>query len=105
MLETILITAGGHFQVIDGTGVRAAKNTDEIHQVLKLKFNPVMVLTPNGAYMIPQSTTELPDGDFIQKYEEAIIIEFSNEPYFCEFMSREEYAALMKEKKTYTHEK
>ena len=99
VLETILGTCAQFFQVFENDQARPTANTDEIHEVLKLKYNPVMVRAPFGMYVVSNSTTNLSDRDFIARFEEAIIIEFSEPPYGCDFMSREEYAAMMKSKK------
>lgn len=98
VLEVILHTAGRFFQVFENDQVRNARTTDEIHEVLKLKYNPVMVKAPFGMYVVSNSTTNLSDRDFIAQFEEAIIIEFSEPPYGCDFMDRETWAAKMKQK-------
>lgn len=99
VMETILMTCARFFEVLEGETLRAARTTTEIHEVLRQKHNQVMVRTPFGIFIGGKSTTGLSDSDFISKYEEAIIIQFSEPPYGCDFMSREQYAAMMKAKK------
>jgi len=99
VMQSILLTCAHHFEVLDGETVRPARNTEEIHEVMKQRFNPVMIKTPFGMYITTSSSTNLSDRDFIRRYEEAIIEEFSNPPYGVEFMGREEWAELMKKKK------
>lgn len=99
VLQTILMTAGHHFKVMNGNDIRNARNTDEIHDVLKLKYNPTIIKTPFGLYITANSTTSMPDSDFINAFEEAIIAEFSEPPYGCDFMGRDEWAAYMKQGK------
>ena len=96
VLPVILSTCGHFFKVLDGDTVRPARSTDEIHEVFKLKYNPTMIQTPFGIYVAANTTTSLCDRDFINRFEEAIIIEFSEPPYGCDFMGREEYAEFMK---------
>lgn len=99
VVETILLTCSHHFQVMEGDSFRPARSPAEIHEVLKLKYNPVMIKTPFGAYFSSGTTTNLTDRQFIQQFEEAIVAEFSSPPYGCDFMGREEWAAWMKERK------
>ena len=99
VMETILMTCGRFFEVLEGDAWRPARTTDEIHEVLKQKYNPIMIRTPFGIYTASNTTTALSDRDFINQFEEAVIIEFSQPPYGCDFMSREEYALMMKERK------
>lgn len=98
VLETILLTCGNRFEVLDGENFRPVKNTQEIHEALKMKYNPVIVRTPFGAYAMPSSTTGLSDGEFIGQFEETIIAEFSQPPFGCDFLNREEWAAMMKDR-------
>lgn len=96
VLEVILHTVGRMFEVMDGSEFRPARNTAEIHDCLKLKYNPVFVRTPFGGGTIAGSTTGLSDIEFINQYEETIISEFSGAPFYCEFMMRDEWSAWMK---------
>ena len=99
VLDTILLTCGHFFQVLDGETVRPARSTEEIHEVMKQRYNPVMIKTPFGMYITSNSSTNLSDMDFINRFEDAIIIEFSEPPYGCDFMGRDEWAKMMKSKK------
>jgi len=65
----------------------------EIHTALKLRYNPQVILSSEGNKIIikGKSTTTMSDHDFISKYEQQIIADFSQEPYFCEFLDREDW--------------
>jgi len=64
----------------------------EIHEVLKVKFNPIMHQLVNNRIIIQgDSTRSLSDDKFINDFEEQIIMEFSSAPFYCEFLSREEW--------------
>ena len=95
VLQVIMLTCGEKFQVLDGDEFRPVRDTSEIHDCLKLKYNPVIVRTPFGAFTVPSSTTSLSDRDFIAKFEQEVVAEFSGPPWNCEFMSREEYGQFM----------
>lgn len=96
VLEVILHTCGRMFEIMDGNEFRPVRSTTEIHECLKLKYNPVFVRTPFGGGTVAGSTTGLSDSEFINQYEETIISEFSGPPFNCEFMMRDEWAAWMK---------
>jgi hypothetical protein len=96
VLETILLTCGHHFKVLEGEKWRPVRNTSEIHEFFKIKYNPAFIQGPGGYYISANTTTALTDKEFINLFEEAIIIEFSEPPYGCEFMHREEWANWMK---------
>ena len=98
VLQVILLTCGQKFQVLDGEEFRPVRDTSEIHDCLKMKYNPVIVKTPFGAFTLPSSTTALSDRDFIGRFEQDILAEFSGPPWNCEFMSREEYGQFMARK-------
>ena len=101
VLEVILHTCGRMFEIMDGNEFRPVRNTQEIHDNLKAKYNPVFFRSPFGAGVIAGSTTGLPDFEFINQYEETIIAEFSGPPFNCEFMMRDEWAAWMKNGKKF----
>ena len=101
VLEVILHTCGRMFEIMDGNEFRPVRNTQEIHDNLKAKYNPVFFRSPFGAGVIAGSTTGLPDSEFINQYEETIIAEFSGPPFNCEFMMRDEWAAWMKNGKKF----
>lgn len=96
VLKTILLTCGKRFQILDGNEWRPVRDTSEIHDGLKMKYNPVIMQTPFGNFTVPESSTSLSDKEFINEFEEQIIAEFSAPPFGCEFMSREEYALFRK---------
>lgn len=96
VLHTILLTCGSRFQVLDGENFRPVRDTTEIHNAMKMRFNPVIMTTPYGNFTVPESSTSLSDKEFINQFEEQIIAEFSEMPFGCEFMSREEYALFRK---------
>jgi hypothetical protein len=95
LLQTILLTCGDRFQVLDGTEFRPVRDTTEIHAALKMKYNPIIIMSPLGAFTVPSSTTSLSDRDFIARFEQEIQAEFSGPPWNCEFMSRQEYGQFM----------
>lgn len=96
VLQTILLTCGNRFQVLDGDTFRPVRDTTEIHNGMKMKYNPVIMQTPFGNFTVPDSSTSLSDRDFINEFEEQIIAEFSLPPFGCDFMSREQYALFRK---------
>jgi len=96
VLETILLTCGNRFEIMEGETFRKARDTREIHDALKMKYNPVIVRTPFGAFSMPSSTTTMPDSDFINQFEEQIIAEFSAPPFGCDFLDRQSWAEMMK---------
>lgn len=99
VLETILLTCGKRFEIMEGEVFRPARNVHEIHEALKMKYNPTLVRTPFATFAIPSTTTGLSDSDFINQFEEIIIAEFSASPFGCDFMDRDAWAEMMKAKK------
>ena len=99
VLQQILLCAGHFFKVMEGDTWRAARDTSEIHEFFKLKYNPAFIQGPGGMFISSNTTTALSDREFISLFEEAIIIEFSEPPYGVEFMGRDEWAAYMKSNK------
>ena len=97
VLTVILITCAKHFQIFNEivNEFEPVTNTAQIHEALKLKYNPVMVKTPYGLFTVPASTTGMSDTDFINRFEEMIIAEFAGSPFYCEFMTRQEYGQFM----------
>ena len=95
LLQVILLTCGDKFQVLDDDEFRPVMDTSEIHDALKMKYNPVIIRSPFGVFTVPSSTTSLSDRDFIAKFEAEIQAEFSGPPWNCEFLSRQEYGAIM----------
>jgi len=103
VMETILLTCGDRFEIMEGERFRKARNTQEIHEALKMKYNPVLVRTPFATFAMPSSTTGLSDSEFINAFEETIIADFSAPPFGCDFMSREDWAEMMKGKRAETY--
>lgn len=95
VLPVILGTVGKSFEVLDGDTFRPVRDTSEIHDTLKMKYNPIIIKTPFGAFTVPSSTTGLSDTEFINRFEEQVIAEFSGPPFHCEFMTRPEYGQFM----------
>jgi len=98
LLQVIILTCGDKFQVLDGDNFRPVRDTSEIHDALKMKYNPVIIRSPFGVFTVPSSTTSLSDRDFIAKFETEIQAEFSGPPWNCEFMGRQEYGQWMANK-------
>lgn len=96
VLEAILLTCGNRFEIMEGERFRPARNVQEIHEALKMKYNPVLVRTPFATFAMPSSTTGLSDSEFINQFEETIISEFSAPPFGCDFMDRESWAEMMR---------
>jgi len=100
----------GISQILDPmTGELLPIEIDNLHNYHKQVYNPCLVKnllkkpdargnTPEFI-PIPMSTTKLSDGDFIDTYEERIISEYAN-TYGIEFLSREEYNLLAKDRKS-----
>jgi hypothetical protein len=68
-----------------------------IHQGLKNHFNRIVQLSGDQFSMHGGSTADMSDGDFIQKYEEQVIAFFSQQPYYLEFLTREQWAQQRKD--------
>ncbi len=99
VLETIFLTCGQMFTYFDGVKFSPIKNVEQLHEGLKMKFCPQIIMTPFGTYTVPTSTTEMSDSEFINKFEEAVIAEFSYPPFGCDFMDRESWAQMMRDKR------
>ena len=78
-------------------------DTETLHSYHKSKFNsclaPDIIGKGQNFISIPTSTKNLNDTEFINMYEEEII-EYYSSKFAIEFMSREDYAAFMKSKKS-----
>lgn len=74
------------------------RNTTDLHECLKMMFNPVTVITPNGAFNAPGTTTALSNREFAGEFLEMIMAYFSDAPYFVEFIDRESWVEGMKAK-------
>lgn len=101
VLEVILLTCGQMFSVWDEAKEKfvPVSNAHQIHDWLKMKYNPEVMISPLGTWVMPKSTTTKSDSEFINQFEETIIAEFSAPPFGCDFMDRESWAAEMKAKK------
>ena len=83
----ILHQAGEFLKFINKEGdLQDMKNTKDVHQYLKMRFNAISIIdkTTGQVFNVARSTLNLSDRDFIGKFSEAIIAEFSAEPYFCD---------------------
>jgi hypothetical protein len=98
-----LLTCGKDFLIQENGKYRAARNVEEIHGLLKMHFNYAFASTPHGFMKVSMSTTGLSDSEFINAFEETIIAEFSAPPFGCDFMSREDWAEMMKGKRAETY--
>ena len=100
VLPVILEKSGARFLVVEhATGEqRQVRNTTELHEGLKFMYNPVTVITPNGAFTTGGTTTSLSDKDFIGEFMEAILGDFSQPPYNCDFHDIEDWKELIKQK-------
>lgn len=98
VMATILDKAGDNFQILNPmTGeTKRPANTTDLHECMKMMFNPVIIVTPRGAYNSAGTTTSLSDTEFINEYIENIMAFFSSAPYHIEFMEREEWNEMMK---------
>lgn len=73
-------------------------NTNQIHDILKLIYCPRLAINPRTGELMKigsRSTTEMSDSVFIEKYQERIIFDHSQD-FFMEFETRESYAASLK---------
>jgi len=101
MLPAILEKCADRFLMIDQATAeqKTVRNTTDLHECLKVMYNPVTVITPRGAYTTGGTTTNLADRDFIGEYLETIYSDFSQPPYNVEFRDKDEWRAEMKGKK------
>ena len=101
VLEVILLTCGKMFSVWDENREKfvPVSNVHQIHDWLKMKYNPDVMISPLGTWVMPKSTTTKSDSEFINEFEEIIIAEFSAPPFGCDYMDRESWAEMMKAKK------
>jgi hypothetical protein len=100
ILPCILEKCAARFRMINPrTGEESSpRNTSDLHECLKMMFNPVTVITPNGAFNTPGTTTALSNQEFINEFMELIFSYFSSDPYNVEFLDREDWNAEMKAK-------
>lgn len=98
VLREILGQAGRFFRLtVPNTGEeRPPNSTEELHEIMKLVYNPIQVECSGQVFTIPGTTTEIRDRDFIGQYVEQIIAEYSGPPYLCEIPSYEEWKEMRK---------
>ncbi|MCB0541872.1 MAG: hypothetical protein KDC70_00055 [Saprospiraceae bacterium] len=97
IVQTILLTCADRFKIVQSDGeMRAPTNTEEMHEILKFYYNPVTIVTPQGAFTTGSTTTALNDRDFIGEYMESILADFSLPPYNCDFMQYDDWREMMK---------
>lgn len=96
VLFEALRQAGSHFKVINPeTGeIREIRTEIELHEIMKITYNPVTVQAGSRVFTLPASTTELSDRDFIGKYMEQILSDLAGPPYLVEFVDYEDWKAL-----------
>ncbi len=104
ILTSILEKVGRMFSYTDpATGEQTIwTNTDEVHYYMKLRFNPRILTTPNGIFVVAESTKKISDRDFIHEYSEMIMSEFSQIPYNVEFRDIDEWRQECKAKRDQT---
>lgn len=101
ILPCILEKCAKSFRMINPrTGEESnPRNTTDLHECLKMMFNPVTVITPNGAFNTPGTTTSLSNREFVGEFLEMIMAYFADPPYNCEFLDRGDWADVMKAKR------
>ena len=101
VLAAILEKCQNRFSITDHfTGEEhPPRTTADIHEIMKLLFNTITVVTPKGIFTSGGTTRALSDREFIGEYMETIISEFSLPPYNVEFVDYEEWKAAMKQKR------
>lgn len=107
VLTAILDRVGERFRMVNPkTGEEtSARSTADIHEAMKARFNPVILITPYGATTSGSTTTNLSDRDFINEYMEEIMAEFSQEPFNVEFRDIDDWRSECKAKKEHSIEK
>lgn len=100
VLPCILEKCSRSFKMINyHTGEEAnPRTTEDLHECLKMMFNPVTVITPKGAFNTPGTTTALNNREFIGEFSEMIMAYFADAPYNVEFIDRESWSEIMKAK-------
>lgn len=98
VLYEILIQAGRYYRITNpATGeIRMPNNAIEMHEIMKAIYNPVTVQVGRVSLVLPGSTTDLSDRDFIGNYLEQIISEHSGPPYLCEIPMYEDWKEMRK---------
>lgn len=98
VLFEIIRQAGHYYRITNPeTGEqRKPNNTEEMHEIMKAIYNPLTVQVGRATMVIPGSTTELKDRDFIGNYLEQIISEHAGPPYLVDIPDYEEWKELRK---------
>lgn len=101
VMTAILEKCASRFQIINPrTGETVAPSTTEdVHEIMKAMYNPVMIMTPKGVTNSGGTTTNLSDRDFIGEYMEEIMADFSQPPYNVDFRDIDDWRAECKAKK------
>jgi hypothetical protein len=94
VMHCMLAQVGHRFQI----GDRTAQTTEEIHTVMKFIYNPITVycISTGDVYKIPGTTTSMTDSEFIDRYEQQIIADYSGPPFFVSFPTFEQYCEMQK---------
>ena len=69
---------------------------------MKLKYRPVTIITPQGAFVVPGSSTDYSDREFYTEFMDQIMADFSQHPYGVEFVDHETWKAQCKAKRDQT---
>lgn len=98
LLPAILDKCGKSFRMINPrTGEESTpRNTTDLHECIKMMFNPVTIITPRGAFNTPGTTTSLSNREFISEFTEMIMAYFADAPYFVDFVDRDEWREMCK---------
>jgi hypothetical protein len=104
IMAAILEECADRFQIINPRTAETSppRTTEDVHEIMKAMYNPVMIMTPKGVTNSGGTTTNLNDRDFIGEYSEEIMADFSQPPYNVEFRDIEDWRAEMKHKREST---
>lgn len=99
VLSFALPAAAKVFKVIEKGEERPIRNTQELHEIVKGIFNPVLVINPETGEQILKggTTTSLTDSEFINEYLEKVIAYFASEPFEVVFVDYQEWGQLYSE--------
>lgn len=98
---TEILRTGIYLWPDDQNNLVRATQTTQIHEMMKFRYNKKVTVDPftGNMYSIGGgSTTGMSDSQFIGTYQEQIIADHSGEPFYIEFMSKEEWAVILKGK-------
>jgi len=101
VLTAILEKCGKLFATLDrSTGeLIPCRNTTALHEHMKLRYRPVTIVTPQGAFVVPGSSTDYSDREFYTEFMEQIMADFSQPPFNVEFVDAETWKAECKAKR------